>query len=389
MGVVPVRQQFGLLALVFAGKLLILNSALATEGFPVRRADVPATIAVLTFLVVPILWLRSSARMPALLGLNALVTALLVADRIHIRFFGDVLSAAEFAHAGQVMSVTSGVAGRIAVTDAVLFLDTAIGITLWAFSLRQGAPLNDWPEGRRAARLSMLLIACALAVVPIRLIWLDPEGVFQYSTRRREAAAALGLIPYHLYDLGVHVRQLSGRLLISPDDRQRAQQFFDERRSRDRTPSTLFGRAHHRNAILVMAESLTSLPLGLVIEGQEVTPALSRFARTSIHFTNFFDQTHLGTTADAEFASLQGLLPLPDAVIATRYAANHFAGLPAILAEHGYDTLSANVMPGDFWNMRQMHRNLGFARLYFRDEFRDGGIVRNGSDRRSVLRADR
>ena len=29
-------------------------------------------------------------------------------------------------------------------------------------------------------------------------------------------------------------------------------------------------------------------------------------------------------------------------------------------------------MPGDFWNMRQMHQNLGFARSYFRDEFMDG-----------------
>jgi phosphoglycerol transferase MdoB-like AlkP superfamily enzyme len=168
-----------------------------------------------------------------------------------------------------------------------------------------------------------------------------------------------------------HAQQLTVRLRLPPDERRRVERFFAER-SAAPDSSPLFGRAYGRNLIVVMAESLTSVPRGLVVNGQEVTPALSRFARESLDFTNFFDQTHLGTTADAELGSMQSLLPLPDAVIATRYAANDFAGLPAVLGQRGYDTWSANVMPGDFWNMREMHHELGFDRSYFREAFADG-----------------
>jgi phosphoglycerol transferase MdoB-like AlkP superfamily enzyme len=363
---------FGMMAVVLGAKFLVLNAEFAVEEFPLHRVHVPATIAIVTFLVVPLLWLPRAARIPALLGLNALLTTLVVANRIYLRFFGDVLSAAAFAHAGQVISVMPGVAERIEATDVLLLLDVEVGAAVWAFWLRRSEARAEWPEMRPGTAPVMLLMAALLAVIPARLIWLDPEEVFLYSTRRRETVAALGVLPYRFYDLARHLHQLTGRLAVSAGDRQRVQAFFEQRRARGVTSSPLFGRAYRRNVIVIMAESLTSLPLNLRIEGQEVTPALSRFARESIHFTNFFDQTHLGTTADAEVSSMQAVLPLPDGVTSTRYAANQFAGLPAILGEHGYDTLSANVMPGDFWNMRQMHQSLGFSRSYFRGEFMDG-----------------
>ncbi len=359
------------MAAVLVGKLLVLNEAIATGTFPTQRADLPATIAILLMLVAPLLWLGARARIPALLCVNAVVTTLLAADRIHMRFFDDVLSTAALAHAGQIAWVGRAAAERIAVSDALLYLDAVAGALVWAIWVRR-APLTDWPLARRRVIWGMIAVACLLAVLPVRLIWLDPEEVFLYATRRREVAAALGVVPYHVYDLGLHVHQLTRRMRVSPGNRQMVNQFFDARRAAAAAPSTLFGHAHGRNVIVIMAESLTSLPLDLVVGGRPVTPSLSAFARDSIRFTNFFDQTHLGTTADAELSSMQSLLPLPDAVTATRYPANRFAGLPAALGERGYHTLSASVMPGDFWNMRQMHRSVGFARSFFRDEFSDG-----------------
>ena len=364
-------RVFLLLAAVFLGKLLVLNEAVATGAFPAQRADMAATIAVLLLLVAPLLWLGARARIPALLAVNAVVTTLLVADRIHMRFFDDVLSTAAVAHAGQLAWVGVAAAERITIGDALLFLDAIAGALVWAIWLRR-APLTDWPLARRRVIWGMVGVAGILAVLPVRLIWFDPEEVFLYATRRREVASALGLVGYHVYDLGAQAYQLGRRLRVRPGDRQLVHQFFDSRRSTAVDPHPLFGHARGRNVVVIMAESLTSVPLDLVVNGQPVTPALSAFARDSIRFTNFFDQTHLGTTADAELSSMQSLLPLADAVIATRYPANRFAGLPAALAERGYHTLSASVMPGDFWNMRQMHTSLGFARSYFRDEFSDG-----------------
>ncbi|MBM3819829.1 MAG: hypothetical protein FJW14_12555 [Acidimicrobiia bacterium] len=362
---------FTLLAAAFLAKIHLFTTLVGTPDIPSHSAALPATAALVLLAVLPLLSLRARARTPALLALNGLVTILLLADLVHFRFFDDVLSISELAHAAQVASVASTVATRVATTDAWFFADIAIGAVAWA--LLRGTPGDGRLPG--AARAALVCAAGLLAIAPARLMWTDPDDVFLYATERREVVSALGVLPYHLYDAALRLRQITFGVRLAPEERQRLDAFFEERRAQPVTPSALFGRAHRRNVIVVMAESLTSLPVDLVIGGREVMPALSRFARESVRFTSFFDQTHLGTTADAEFSSMQGLLPLPDAVVATSYGANDFAALPAILAEHGYDTFSANVLRGDFWNMRGMHRRLGFARSYFRGDFADGESV--------------
>jgi phosphoglycerol transferase MdoB-like AlkP superfamily enzyme/glycerophosphoryl diester phosphodiesterase len=365
---------FSLLALAFFGKVHLFTTLVATPDFPPHRATLSATAALFIVFILPILKLAGRQRIPALVALNGIVTLVLLADLVHFRFFDDVLSAAEVAHADQVAPIAATVATRVAGTDIWFFADIVLGVLAWAL-LRGGADDSRVPGRVRAA------LACAagvLAVAPARLMWTDPDEVFLYATERREVVSALGVLPYHVYDVARRLHQIAWGMRLTPDERQAVEAFFDERREPPLAPSALFGRAHGRNVIVVMAESLTSLPVDLVIDGQEVMPALSRFARESVRFTNFFDQTHLGTTADAEFSSMQGLLPLPDAVVATAYGANDFAGLPAVLRERGYDTFSANVMPGGFWNMRGMHGRFGFARSYFRGDFQDGEALGMG-----------
>jgi hypothetical protein len=212
----------------------------------------------------------------------------------------------------------------------------------------------------------------------VYLVWTDPEEVFFYGTRRREIVAALGVLPYHVYDATTYSLRQLGRLRVDAADRDRVRRFFDARWEAPPQESPLFGRARGRNVIVVLAESLTSAPLGLSLDGQPVTPALAQFARESLHFTNVFEQTNVGTTSDGEFLALQGLLPLPNGVVATRYPSNTFAGLPAVLGRRGYETLSASVVSGDFWNMRGMHRNLGFARSVFEHDFQPGPMIGMG-----------
>ena len=368
-----------LLLAALVAKSLLLDSFLDGGGHPHQRMPLSATVAVAAFLAVPLPWIASRARVPLLLLVNAALTTLLLADRIHYRFFGDVLSVAEFVHSAQVLSVWSAIAAKSTASDAWYFADVIAGAAIWLVWLRRARPARESARVRRASVAGLALVAAIASMAPIRLITHDPEEVFQYSTSRREVAAAIGLLPYHVFNIGSYVLYpVTGRLTVTPSEVERVHRYFADGRATGRSSSALFGAAKNRNVLFVMAESLQDFPIDLTIDGQPVTPALSQFARESIRFTNFFDQTHLGTTADAEFASLQSLLPLPDAVVATHYPANHFFGLPAILAARGYTTLSANVMRGDFWNMRQMHRNLGFERSYFRDTFPLGQIVGMG-----------
>jgi hypothetical protein len=68
--------------------------------------------------------------------------------------------------------------------------------------------------------------------------------------------------------------------------------------------------------------------------------------------------------------ALASRLPLASGVVATRYYSNRFRAIPHALASAGYRTFSAAAEPPSFWNMRQMHAALGFARSAFLPDFK-------------------
>jgi phosphoglycerol transferase MdoB-like AlkP superfamily enzyme len=81
------------------------------------------------------------------------------------------------------------------------------------------------------------------------------------------------------------------------------------------------------------------------------------------------DQTNEGRTSDAEFTTLVSLLPLDHGAVAFRYSGNHYVGLPRVLGEHGYSTLSAVPFEPGFWNRRVMHPSYGFTQSLFEPDF--------------------
>ena len=122
--------------------------------------------------------------------------------------------------------------------------------------------------------------------------------------------------------------------------------------------------------------------IGLEVNGQPIAPRLTALARESLYLANNYEPTHLGSTADAEFAVMQSLYPLPVGVVASRYARNQYRGLPALLAERGYNTFAAVGALPHFWNMNQLHPRYGFQHAYYEDSFQiDERIIAWISDR--------
>jgi phosphoglycerol transferase MdoB-like AlkP superfamily enzyme len=70
---------------------------------------------------------------------------------------------------------------------------------------------------------------------------------------------------------------------------------------------------------------------------------------------------------------------------AFRYASNQFTGLADVLAERGYDTLSAVPFEGTFWNRRRTHPAFGYARSLFIEDFEAGERVGWGLSDRHFL----
>src|SRR5439155_1426889 len=117
------------------------------------------------------------------------------------------------------------------------------------------------------------------------------------------------------------------------------------------------------------AAAMVGLAALAAVGDQDVMPHLRRWIADSLRFTNVTDQTSEGRTSDAEFVSLVSLLPLDHGAVAFQYPGNHYVGLPRVLAERGYATVSAVPFEPGFWNRRVMHPSYGFQQSLFESDF--------------------
>jgi phosphoglycerol transferase MdoB-like AlkP superfamily enzyme len=98
-------------------------------------------------------------------------------------------------------------------------------------------------------------------------------------------------------------------------------------------------------------------------------PHLAGWTERALRFTNVTDQTGEGRTSDAEFAALVSVSPPDQGAVAFRFDANHYVGLPSVLSERGYATLSAVPFEPGFWNRRALHPSYGFKQSLFQSDF--------------------
>ncbi len=333
-----------------------------------RPEVLAATLAGLLVLVTSLLVLPRLPRVLALLFLNLFLTSLGITDLVHVRFYADVVSLSDVVMAPMVLGVLPRVFESLSTLNALYYLDVVAGLLLLPWYVRACRRIPSLPGPARVGlAFGVLGAGLVLAVPTVRMAWRIGPALLGYSNPRIELAASIGILPYHMGDLAL--RLTAGKPTIGEPERQRVIRFLAEHARATQAPSPLFGVARGKNLIVINAESLQAFPVDLQINGQLVTPRLSAFARQSLHFTRFHDQTHLGTTSDAEFAAMHSLHPLAVGVLSNHFAYNKHRGLPRILSEHGYMTVSACAAQADFWNMRAMHGGLGFQRSYFEDRY--------------------
>ena len=174
-----------------------------------------------------------------------------------------------------------------------------------------------------------------------------------------------GLINYWIYEIGC----LQG---CSDEEKQYAAQFVEasERRA-FRDP---LAPEHRKNLIVVLMESLSSWPIGLTVEGTEVTPFLDSLARDTsvICFPHVLPQVKDGRSSDAQLLLNTGLLPIETGAAASLYGStNTYPSLPKALARKGYASASFICDSRSYWNQEATTKSYGFGSLH--EKLGEGG----------------
>jgi lipoteichoic acid synthase len=125
-----------------------------------------------------------------------------------------------------------------------------------------------------------------------------------------------------------------------------------------------FGAAKGRNLILIQFESMQDFPIGLKIDGREVTPNMNKLIQNSFYFNNLYQQTGAGNTSDAEFIANTSLYPAGMVATSTFFEKKAFPSMPKLLKEEGYETFTLHADKVDFWNRVELYPSLGFDKYY-------------------------
>ncbi|WP_459501636.1 LTA synthase family protein [Bacillus sp. C1] len=330
-------------------------------------------ITLLEILLLPVIFHLFSKkwRIISILVLDTLCSLLLLSNIIYYRYFHDLLSISLIKQSGQVSSLTDSIWTLFEWKDIIYFVDIPLLIIVYIIMSRQ----NWFSQSKRfISHVIVFLIIVLLICIPLRerYKYVEAAGIANARFSNIWVTDHLGIINYHIFDIYNYVNNMILKEEVSQEKVDEVKTWYHNQ-NKEITKGDLFGKAKGQNLILIQAESLQNFVIDLTIDDQEITPNLNRLKKESVYFPNFFDQTDQGRTSDGEFTTLVSMHPSRfNGSIYFNFADNTFEGLPLILGEHGYSTLSAHGYEGDFWNRAFMHRSLGFQKSLFASNLKSG-----------------
>ena len=218
-------------------------------------------------------------------------------------------------------------------------------------------------DGERLKPFLLSLAGCLLLSLAGYLVKGENyEKRFLHNFSNRGYFAQNGMIPYGAFSL---YQALFNNHKVTDEERAMVDRFLAEDcPNYTDNPYSADGR---RNLVLIIVESLHTWPIGMQVDGREVTPVMNSLVAgdSLIYAPHVLFQTSHGHSSDAHFIYNTGLLPLRDGVVAVHHGDGPYPTLAAALP--GYDCREIICTPGVNWNQNVTARTYGFDTLYTRE----------------------
>ena len=123
-----------------------------------------------------------------------------------------------------------------------------------------------------------------------------------------------------------------------------------------------------KNMIVIHAESIQQMVIGLEFNDIELTPNLNRLAKEGLYFSNFYAQEEVGTSSDTEFTFNTSLIPSNSGTVFINYWDREFVTIPKMLKDLGYYSFSMHGNNGTYWNRNVVHKQFGYDHFYYHEK---------------------
>ncbi|WP_019793657.1 LTA synthase family protein, partial [Streptococcus sobrinus] len=322
----------------------------------------------LLLLGLPLYFKKSKIFYPLEILIYLILNILIISNAIYFREFTDFITVNTLMASSKSAAGLGDTAGNLVeLTDLFFLIDLLVFIPLLFFKKMKS---DKRPFNKRASfavtALSALLFSANLFVAETIRPQLLTRGFANYYVVR-----GIGLPAFMTYSANQTYQAHRERSAATAGDLKKVDAYVKKNYSAPN--SKYFGIAKGRNVIVIHLESFQQFLLDYKLKSDdkeyEVTPFLNSLyhSKSSIAFSNFFNQVKNGKTSDAETMMENSLYGLNNGSYMVNYGGDNTAyATPSILAQKGsYTSAVFHGNTGSFWNRNNTYKQWGYN--YFFD----------------------
>ncbi|WP_019786403.1 LTA synthase family protein [Streptococcus sobrinus] len=322
----------------------------------------------LLLLGLPLYFKKSKIFYPLEILIYLILNILIISNAIYFREFTDFITVNTLMASSKSAAGLGDTAGNLVeLTDLFFLIDLLVFIPLLFFKKMKS---DKRPFNKRASfavtALSALLFSANLFVAETIRPQLLTRGFANYYVVR-----GIGLPAFMTYSANQTYQAHRERSVATADDLKTVEAYVKKNYAAPN--SKYFGIAKGRNVIVIHLESFQQFLLDYKLKSDdkeyEVTPFLNSLyhSKSSIAFSNFFNQVKNGKTSDAETMMENSLYGLNNGSYMVNYGGDNTAyATPSILAQKGgYTSAVFHGNTGSFWNRNNTYKQWGYN--YFFD----------------------
>lgn len=297
---------------------------------------------------------RAKGRNVYIVTVTIILSVVLYGNIVFYRFYNDFVTLPVLFQTKNFGDLGGSVAGLVTIYDIGYFLNVIC--VLVALKWLPAAKQFTYMTSNR--RHTYFAFAFAMLFLNLGLSEKERPQLLTRSFDREVLVKNLGTYNYHLYDIYVQSKTHAQKAFA---DGSALTIIVNDAKSNEVRPNKqFFGMAKGKNVIIISLESMQNFVIGEQMNGQTITPFLNELTKDpdTLYFGNFYHQTGLGKTSDAEFIVENSLYGIGGGAVFFTNAGNTFHSLSERLGENGYSTNVFHSNNKSFWNRDLMYQAL-------------------------------
>ncbi len=306
------------------------------------------------------------ARNRYIVGGSILLALVVYGNVAFYRFYNDFVTLPVLFQTSNFGELGTSAAAIISIWDLLYFVDVAI--ILLAIKFIPKSEKTMLPI-RKDARKAYFVMAAAMLFLNLGLAETERPQLLTRAFDRELLVKNIGTYNYHLYDIYVQSKSSAQRALA--DGSQLVEVGNYVRANQAEPNDEMFGKYKGRNVIVISLESLQNFVINNDMNGQEITPFLNSLTKDkdTYYFNNFYHETGLGKTSDAEFITENSLYGLGRGAVFFTHGENTYNSMAERLGENGYFTNVMHSNNKSFWNRDMIYKSFNIQKFYDVDSY--------------------